>query len=652
METKIDIRSRKPGDSDLKKAGKSFGSLIKGLFIPNRNSGRTVLEEEALQTPAQTIMKNFFRNRLGVLGLIMFVLILAFSFVGSQLRPLDLAFMDTSLRNIRPGTNFLNFPSQLAREGVKQISSGVSFSVALSEKGNLFVWGSEPNFNLPGVSEPVLRVPSEVRNANIVQVAAGDRHILALDSMGRLYGWGQNDHRQAQIPVEVTGLLRGGLQVVRLVGGELYSAVLLSDGTLHVWGATLPTRMETVPAHAQGRIVDLAHNALNMLLILDDGSVMPMGVRGNEFSTQIPEALQHWSLIDEEAGEPTEERELKVVQAAATNRTVLALDNQGNLHLWGSAQYGINRMPGEVLAGGKVKQIAGGRNNLMVLFEDGRVVYWGANHFGQADSARVLEGRNVTRIFSNFYQHFAITENGNILPWGFRGFAVGSDQFGRDNLTRLIHGGRITLTVGAIAVVISTIIALFVGMTSGFFGGFVDNIMMRLTEVVQSIPFLPLAITLSVVIGGRLTESQRIFMIMVILGILGWTGLARLIRAQILLEREKDFVLAARALGVKKANIIIRHIMPNILNLVLVSITLGYAGSLLTESGLSFLGFGVAPPTPSWGNMLTGSQTSAVIRFLWWRWIIPGGAVVFAALSINLVGDALRDAMDPKANEK
>ena len=125
-----------------------------------------------------------------------------------------------------------------------------------------------------------------------------------------------------------------------------------------------------------------------------------------------------------------------------------------------------------------------------------------------------------------------------------------------------------------------------------------------------------------------------------------------MVRAQILLEREKDFVLAARALGVKQHNIIFRHILPNIFNLVIVSITLSYAGSLLTEAGLSYLGFGVARPTPSWGNMLQGAQSLAVIEYYWWRWLIPGLFIVMAALSVNLVGDALREAMDPKANEK
>jgi peptide/nickel transport system permease protein len=219
-------------------------------------------------------------------------------------------------------------------------------------------------------------------------------------------------------------------------------------------------------------------------------------------------------------------------------------------------------------------------------------------------------------------------------------------------LTRVIHGGRISLTVGAIAVVISVVIALFFGMTAGFFGGMTDNILMRFTDFVMSIPFLPMAITLSAVVRGKVSEMNRIYMMMVIMGFLMWPGLARLVRAQILLEREKDFVLAARALGVRYHNIIVRHILPNIFNLVLVNITLAYAGSLLTEAGLSYLGFGVAPPTPSWGNILQNAQSLAVIEYYWWRWLIPGTFVVLAALCINLVGDALREAMDPRASEK
>jgi peptide/nickel transport system permease protein len=139
---------------------------------------------------------------------------------------------------------------------------------------------------------------------------------------------------------------------------------------------------------------------------------------------------------------------------------------------------------------------------------------------------------------------------------------------------------------------------------------------------------------------------------MFVLGILSWPGLARLIRGQILSERERDYVLAAKALGIKEKHIIWRHIFPAVTSIVLVNLTLGYAGSLLTEAGLSFLGFGVQKPNPSWGNILNAAQDMKVFESYWWRWILPGLCIIVAALSINLIGDALRDAMDPKNMER
>lgn len=141
-------------------------------------------------------------------------------------------------------------------------------------------------------------------------------------------------------------------------------------------------------------------------------------------------------------------------------------------------------------------------------------------------------------------------------------------------------------------------------------------------------------------------------MVMVLLGLLGWTSLARLVRGQILAERERDYITAARALGVKNKSIMNKHILPNILSIVIVNATLGYAGNLLSESGLSFLGFGVQEPTPSWGNMLTAAQTSDVLNIYWWRWVFPALAVFLVSFSVNLIGDAVRDAIDPRANER
>lgn len=208
------------------------------------------------------------------------------------------------------------------------------------------------------------------------------------------------------------------------------------------------------------------------------------------------------------------------------------------------------------------------------------------------------------------------------------------------------------MTIGAIAVILSTLIGIAVGGFSGYYGGKVDMVLMRFAEIVGSIPFLPLAIILSAIVGNRVSEIGRISIIMVILGVLSWPGLSRLVRAQILSEREKEFVTAAKAIGVRELAIIFKHILPNVITVIIVNATLDFATCLLTESSLSFLGFGVIEPSPTWGNMLTGSQSSTVIGTYWWRWVFPALALSLATISINLIGDGLRDAIDPKSNER
>ena len=208
------------------------------------------------------------------------------------------------------------------------------------------------------------------------------------------------------------------------------------------------------------------------------------------------------------------------------------------------------------------------------------------------------------------------------------------------------------MTIGAISVIISVIIGVIIGGFSGYYGGKVDNILMRLAEIVASIPFLPFAMILSVIVGNSLTEIQRIAVIMVILGVLSWPSLARLVRAQILAEREKEFVTAAKAMGIKEWSIIFKHILPNVITVVIVDTTLAFASCMLIESSLSFLGFGVVEPTPTWGNMLNGSQASTVIQNYWWRWVFPSLALSLSTISINLIGDGLRDAIDPRSNDR
>lgn len=617
----------------------TLGSSFKNLFkraVGGDKAQMSVLEEEAIQTPLQTIIKNYMRNKLGMIGLAMFIAFLLFSFLGSYLYPIELTYTELPNANLAPGTNYLNVPAAVKAGNVKQIASGISFSVALLDDGSVHVWGTEPNQKLPGVSDYVLEIPEEVKNAKITQITTGGKHILALDDQGNFYGWGYYGHEQTKMPKDVKAEIEeAGTSIRQVLGATMWSAVVTEDNNLHVWGSSQATMNFKLGRKVRGHVAKAAPGDNNMALLLDDGTMTIIGDKSSEYYVNIPEELTDGSV--------------KVVDIASTNRNAMALDENGNIYCWGANQDGLNVIPEGVQ--GNVAAVEAGYRHFTVLLKDGTVKSWGSTALKQTNVPEDLD--NVTALFSDYYQNYAVTSDSDeIVAWGNKGYIMGTDEFGRDMLQRLIHGGRISLTVGAISMVISVFIALFVGLTSGYFGGWVDHLLMRVVDVFNAIPFYPIAITLSYAIGNKISESGRLYLIMVIMGLLNWMGLARLIRAQLLVEREKDFVLAARALGIKQTNIMWKHILPNVFNLVIVRISLGYASSLLSEAGLSFLGFGVSQPTPSWGNMLTSAQSSVVIQYYWWRWFLPGLFVVLAALSANLIGDALREAMDPRENER
>ncbi|MFY9175972.1 MAG: oligopeptide ABC transporter permease [Caldicoprobacterales bacterium] len=225
---------------------------------------------------------------------------------------------------------------------------------------------------------------------------------------------------------------------------------------------------------------------------------------------------------------------------------------------------------------------------------------------------------------------------------------LGTDEQGRDVLLRVFYGGRISILIGLITALITVVIGATVGAISGFYGGRVDNFLMRFTEIIYSLPFMPIMITLSFALMWRVPSEQKLFMVMVILAIISWPGLARLVRGQILSLREQDFIVATTALGLSNRSKIFKHLLPNTLSYIIVTATLEMASAILTEASLSFLGLGVIPPTPTWGNMIERARDIKVFSSLPWLWIPPGILIILTVVSINLLGEGLRDAFDPK----
>mgnify|MGYP001029007544 CR=1 FL=1 len=231
----------------------------------------------------------------------------------------------------------------------------------------------------------------------------------------------------------------------------------------------------------------------------------------------------------------------------------------------------------------------------------------------------------------------------------------GTDTIGRDILARTIYGGQISILIGLTAVIVQIVIGVLVGALSGYYGGWIDSVLMRFTEAIMTIPLLFLLLVMAKFFAGKVpditlfgrTFSGSVVVIVLIIGLSSWPRLARIVRAEFLSLKENDFILAAHATGTSNAQIMFKHILPNTVAPIVVTATLAVAGAIISEAYISFLGLGVQPPTATWGNMITGATT--YIEYAPWIWFFPGVLILLTVLSINFLGDGLRDALDPRS---
>jgi len=608
------------------KNNRSFSLLFKNLF--GNKKELSILEEEQVQSPWRTVVRTFRSNKVAMTGLTVFLLIFITVMVGPLIKPVDLSFSETSQQNVAPGFDLMKFPKSLDGN-VADISIGPTFSVAASKDGKLHIWGKTRVSSVIDVKNlPKDEATGKTINmGKIVKVAAGYDHVLVLNDQGEVYAWGNNRQQQSTVPMEVKQLKN----IKDIYAGYQCSIVLTEDGRSIYFGNQMNNDYNAFHSY-QGQLDKLAVTADAVAGLTKDGNVVYLGTQQNSYAN-IPENMG------------------KVVDIAATASTIAAVNDEGKVFVWGnvSVQKGEGNIPE---TSEKIVKIYGGRYHYTALTENGNVIAWGANYYNQANVPKEVQNADIEEVYTGFYQNYAITKEGKILTWGLKGYLCGTDDLGRDIFTRLLNGGRMSMTIGAVAVIISTTIGIIVGCLSGFLGGAVDTVLQRISEVVAALPFLPFAMILSALIGNSMSSSQRIVLIMVILGLLSWTGLQRLVRAQVLSVREQEYVIAARSLGIKKSHIIFKHILPNVISVILVNATLNFATSMLTESSLSYLGFGVQAPHPTWGNMLYGANNSIVIQNYWWRWVFASIVLGICVICINLIGDGLRDAIDPRSQER
>lgn len=593
--------------------------LLKRLFQGQK--ALSIYEEEQIQSPLKTVLKTFASNKIGMTALSIFLVIFLTVLIGPLVYPVDLSYSEQSQINVAPGLDLMKYPKELEGKLV-QIGVGPTFAVGLTEDGQVYTWGKTKITNTIDIKD----VPADM--GKVVKVAVGVDHALALNDKGELFGWGNDRQKQAKIPMDVKSLTN----IKNIYAGFQTSMVLTEDGKTYFFGNTRANDYSEFHAY-QGQLQDIALSGESFVGLTYDNEVVFLGTQIDGAYARIPENMG------------------KVVSISGTSSTMAAVNEDGKVFVWGnpSVANGENILP-EFTA--KPVKLAGGRNHYSALLEDGDIVSWGADALGQTNIPNGHHNEKVKDIFVGFFQNYAITESNKTLTWGLKGYLCGTDELGRDIFTRLLNGGRMTMTIGGVAVIISTIIAVIVGGVSGFFGGRIDNFCQRLSEIVSALPFLPFAMILSALIGNSMTGNQKILLIMVILGVLSWPGLQRLIRAQVLSVREQEYVTAAKVLGISQFNIIFKHIIPNVISIIIVSATLSFSGSMLTESSLSFLGFGVQAPQPTWGNMLNSSRSSIVIQNFWWRWVFASIVLSVCVICINLIGESLRDAIDPKSQER
>ncbi len=580
----------------------------KQIEISNSEEKR-IFEEGIIEHKPTSFFKiainRFFRHKLGIIGLVIFLTFAISAIFASQIAPHSIT--DQNLRN-----RFA--PPTLTRVVPTGSAASANISINIMNNGEIFT--RDLTFGIPSWYQNLeerITTPPAIANDNLF-LGTGENLLKALSLTNGSTEWTEEfTHSVDMVWGTADGVLVRG-------GNQFYH---FSPDGQKFWEANVPGALEKIKGTMEPP-----------LIITEDGDLITFSIDGEEqviasFSDAIPEV-------------------------AFYKEGVLYFFSGGNVFSFNLNEEELTDLGSLTDINNEPMLMNFHQNKIFVAFagginkgfdpEEGEKI-WVREDTGEIISSREDEEARLVTYWNNGRERIINLETGGTTSSRMvQGFSdihlLGTDELGRDVFSRILAGGQVSLSLGIIVSLICVSIGTLIGATSGFFGGVIDSLIMRFVDFMLSIPALPLLMIMTYILGPSFETM------IVALAILGWMAIARVVRSQTLSLKEQDFSQAARALGASNRRIIIRHIIPNTLAPVLVAMTLMVASAILSEAQLSYLGLGIQPPTPSWGNMLMNARQ--YLTTAPWLAVWPGLCIFLTLLSINFVGDAMRDALDPK----
>ncbi len=548
-----------------------------------------------VMSPSMLVLKRFLRNKLAITGLVILVTMFLFSFVGSLFSPYEEGQVFKTEEEIKKdyaGAIYNEELRYVVKEG-EELKNSVRSAFILAKNKNQSIFESgEEKYNWTAYGEDFFTIGKVEDVATAMNLA-----------------------KMFDIKEIVSGVLTPEFRTNFEAAAQAEAEVFTADGVEY-------QIVKNGKAYTISRAQDIA---LASLYTFDAyGSNSAAAVESFDFRLEAEKALH---------ADGTEFEYNGAVYTVVEDDGVAVINDANGAHFAGMSKIIVNP--------------AASDGTLEVAFKD---------------TARAAIGDNLDRFTYDGKEYYINVVNANynittmtvtmlndVYAAPSKEHWLGLDGNGMDVLTRLMYGGRISLLVGFVVILIELFIGVIFGGVAGYFGGWIDNALMRFIDLFNSIPFWPMCLIVGSVMDTlEIKPTFRIFVLMILLGVLGWTGIARVVRGQILTLREQDFMIATEATGISVPRRIFKHLVPNVMPLLIVQATMGLGSIILTEATLSFLGLGVKYPMASWGNIINAASDIYVMRNYWFIWIPAGILILLSVLGFNFVGDGLRDAFDPK----